>query len=266
MKNIITCLLLLVYVLGNAQESTASKQVSTFTIEAPQLKTTKKIWVYLPISYANSKKKYPVIYMHDAQNLFDAKTSYAGEWGVDETLDHLNADVIVIGIEHGNEKRMEELTPFKNQKYGGGKADDYLDFIVKTLKPKIDAVYRTKSNTKNTAIFGSSLGGLVSFYAALKYPEVFGKVGCFSPSFWFNRKEIMTIMEKTETFNTKIYFLCGDNEGDDDMVKDLNAMEHLVNSKRCECKKRNKKVIVKGGQHNEKLWREGFGNAYLWLF
>jgi predicted alpha/beta superfamily hydrolase len=266
LKNIVTSIMFLVFVLGNAQQSTASKQVSTFTIEAPQLKMTKKIWVYLPKSYDNSKKKYPVIYMHDAQNLFDAITSYAGEWRIDETLDNLNAEVIVIGIEHGNDKRMEELTPFQHEKYGGGKADAYLDFIVKILKPKIDTEYRTKTNTKNTAIFGSSLGGLVSFYAALKYPEVFGKVGCFSPSFWFNRKEIIAMMEKTETFNTKIYFLCGDNEGDDDVIKDLNAMERLVNAKRCECKKRNKKVIVKGGQHNEKLWREGFGNAYLWLF
>jgi alpha-glucosidase len=266
LKNIVATIMLLFFVLGNAQKSTASKHVSTFTIEAPQLKMTKKIWVYLPKSYDNSKKKYPVIYMHDAQNLFDATTSYAGEWNVDETLDNLNAEVIIIGIEHGNDKRMEELTPFQHEKYGGGKADAYLDFIVKTLKPKIDTEYRTKTNTKNTALFGSSLGGLVSFYAALKYPEVFGKVGCFSPSFWFNRKEILAMMEKTETFNTKIYFLCGDDEGDDDVINDLNAMERLVNSKRYECKKRNKKVIVKGGQHNEKLWREGFGNAYLWLF
>ena len=266
LKNSFSLLLLLLFYTGNAQQSTASKQVSTFIIEAPQLKTTKKIWVYLPKSYNASNKKYPVIYMHDAQNLFDASTSYAGEWSVDETLDSLNARAIVIGIEHGNDKRIEELTPFKNEKYGGGNADNYLDFIVKTLKPKIDADYRTKTKAKNTAIFGSSLGGLVSFYAALRYPHVFGKVGCFSPSFWFNRKEITEILEKTVTFKTKIYLLCGDNEGDDDVIKDLNAIEILVNSKRCECKKLNKKIIVKSGQHNEKLWREGFGNAYLWLF
>ena len=156
-----------------AQQSTASKQVSTFSIDAPQLKAIKKIWVYLPKDYDTSAKKYPVIYMHDAQNLFDATTSYVGEWNVDETLDSINAQVIVIGIEHGGDKRIDELTPFKNEKYGGGKADGYLDFIVKTLKPKIDSTYRTKTNAMNTAIFGSSLGGLVSFYDAIKYPEVF---------------------------------------------------------------------------------------------
>ena len=166
---------------GNAQ-STASKNVSTFSIEAPQLKTTKKIWIYLPEGYATAvKKKFSVIYMHDAQNLFDAKTSFVGEWNVDEKLDSLKAQVIVVGIEHGNEKRIEELTPYKNEKYGGGNADNYVDFIVKTLKPYIDKNYRTKTKPKNTIIIGSSLGGLVSYYAAVKYPEVFGKAGVFYP-------------------------------------------------------------------------------------
>lgn len=264
-KNLLLLLLLNMFV-GFSQESTASKNVSTFTIEAKQLNTTKKIWVYLPENYTTSTKKYPVIYMHDAQNLFDAKTSYIGEWNVDETLDSINAQVIVIGIEHGGEKRIDELTPCKHPKYNGGNADGYLDFIVKTLKPKIDSIYRTKTNAKNTAIFGSSLGGLVSFYAALKYPNVFGKVGCFSPSFWFCRNELNALMEKTKDFDAKIYFLCGDNEGDDDVIQDMENVEKWVNTKRCECKKKNKKVIVKGGQHNEKLWRENFKKAYLWLF
>lgn len=250
----------------NAQKSTASKQVSTFTIDAPQLKTTKKIWVYLPKDYTTSTKKYPVIYMHDAQNLFDASTAPYGEWNVDETLDSISAQVIIIGIEHGGDKRIDELTPYKNAKYGGGKADDYLDFIVNTLKPKVDAAYRTKTNAKNTAIFGSSLGGLVSFYAAIKYPTVFGKVGCFSPSFWFGRNEMNDLLARTKDFKTKVYFLCGDNEGDGDVIPDMKNVEKWVNTKRCECKKMNKEVIIEGGQHNEKLWRENFKKAYLWLF
>lgn len=265
MKFILTLLLVFSFLFAAAQ-STASKNVSTFTLEVPQLHCSKKIWLYLPENYSKSTKKYPVIYMHDGQNLMDVKTSYAGEWSVDETLDSLKAQVIVIGIEHGGEKRMEELTPYKNEKYGGGNADNYLKFIVETLKPYVDKNYRTKTNAKNTAIWGSSLGGLVSFYGALKYPEVFGKVGCFSPSFWFNRKEIFELMNQTKSFKTKIYFLCGDNEGDADMEEDLNKMEYQINTKRCECQMLNKKLIVKGGKHNEKLWREGFKKTYLWLF
>ena len=249
--------------LQNNKNSTASRQVSTFTIDAPQLKSMKKIWLYLPKNYSQSKKKFSVIYMHDAQNLFDTKTSYAGEWNVDEKLDSLNAPVIVIGIEHGNDKRMEELTPFKNEKYGGGKADDYLDFIVKTLKPYVDKNYKTKSDKKHTLIMGSSLGGLNSFYAVLKYPEIFGKAAVFSPSFWFS-KDIYTVMEQSKKTKAQIYFLCGDNESDD-MVSDLNKMEYLLNSNRCYCLNLNEKKIVKGGQHNEKLWRDGFVKAFTWL-
>lgn len=244
----------------------AQNRYSTFEIDAPQLQTKKKIWVYLPLNYEKSNQKYPVIYMHDAQNLFDAAASFGGEWNIDETLDSLKAKVIVIGIEHGNEKRFEELTPYKNEIRGGGNADAYLEFIVKTLKPQIDSTYRTKTNAKNTAIWGSSLGGLVSFYAALQYPDVFGKVGCFSPAFWINKEEIFQKMENTPNFNTKIYLLCGDSENKENMVSNMEEMETLINSKRCECKKLNKSIIVKGGEHNEKLWRNAFAKAYLWLF
>lgn len=261
----LTLLLLFSTLNLSSQTSTASKQVSTFTIEAPQLQTSRKIWLYLPKDYAISNKKYPVLYMHDAQNLFDATTAYAGEWNIDEKLDSLNAKVIVVGIENGQEKRIDELTPYKNKKYGGGKADQYLEFIVKNLKPEIDKKYRTKTNAKNTTIMGSSLGGLTSYYALLNYPEVFGKAGVFSPSFWFSNDEIKELTQSTKKIKSKIYFLCGDNEGDGGMVEDLNKIEYLINEKRCPCLNLNKKVIVKGGQHNEKLWRDGFVKAYLWL-
>ncbi|MFD1603052.1 alpha/beta hydrolase [Flavobacterium artemisiae] len=263
MQRIFMLCLLFTFIV-KAQENTASKNVSTFTIEAPQLKTSKKIWIYLPENYAaNIKKRYSVIYMHDAQNLFDAKTSFSGEWNVDEKLDSLKAPVIVVGIEHGNDKRIDELTPFKNEKYGGGNADQYLNFIVQTLKPYIDKNYRTKTKAKNTTIMGSSLGGLVSFYGALKYPSIFSKAGVFSPSFWFSN-EIYTFTEKQSKIKTKIYFLCGDKESDD-MVNDLHKMERLLDTKRCYCLHLTKSRIVKGGEHNEKLWRDGFVKAVLWL-
>ncbi|BDU25291.1 alpha/beta hydrolase-fold protein [Flavobacterium sp. GSB-24] len=263
MKRIFLAVLLLFALIGKAQ-STASKNVSTFTIEAPQLHTSKKIWIYLPENYSKDiQKKYSVIYMHDAQNLFDAKTSFSGEWNIDEKLDSLKAPVIVVAIEHGNEKRIDELTPFKNEKYGGGNADNYLEFIVKILKPYIDKNYRTKTKPKNTILFGSSLGGLVSYYGALKYPDVFGKAGVFSPSFWFSN-DIYTFTEKQSKIKTKIYFLCGDKESDD-MVKDLTKMKRLLDTKRCYCLHLDKTKIVKNGEHNEKLWRDHFAEALIWL-
>lgn len=265
LKKLQQYILLLLPILTFGQQSTASAQITTFEIAAPQLQCNKKIWVYLPKSYqVNADKKFAVIYMHDAQNLFDKKTAYSGEWNVDETLDSLNAKVIVIGIEHGNEKRIAELTPFTNAKYGGGNGDKYLDFIVQTLKPAIDNKYRTKSDKHNTAIFGSSLGGLLSYYAVLKYPNIFGKAGVFSPSFWFSR-QLFDLTKNTKKLKAKIYFMCGDNE-DAQMVADVNEMVYLIDSIRCHCLALNKTVIVKGGQHNEKLWRENFKNAFLWLF
>ena len=113
---------------------------------------------------------------------------------------------------------------------------------------------------------GSSQGGLVSYYAILKYPSAFRKVGIFSPSFWFNRKEIIELTNTIPTLETKIYFLCRDNEGNTDMTVDLNQIENLISEKNYKCQNLTKKTIVEGGQHNEKLWREGFLKAYLWIF
>jgi len=255
--------MLLLISMATVAQNTAGKQVSTFTIDAPQLQAQKKIWIYLPKDYATSGQKYPVLYMHDAQNLFDAQTSYVGEWNVDETLDSLNAKVIVVGIEHGNEKRIDELTPYKNEKYGGGKADAYLEFIVKTLKPEIDQKYRTETDRRNTLIMGSSLGGLVSFYAVLKYPKVFGKAGIFSPSFWYT-KDIYDLARQTPKIKADLYFLCGDDE-DENMVPDMLRMQAIVAQKSKGTKSRMISKTIKGGKHNEKLWRENFAKAYLWL-
>lgn len=259
-----TILALFFFIIKVKSQSTASKQVTTFTIEAPQLKTQKKIWVYLPKSYKASKKSYPVIYMHDAQNLFDKETSYVGEWKVDEYLDTIsNIEVIVVGIEHGNEKRVDELTPYKNEKYGGGQGDLYLTFIKNTLKPYIDITYRTFKDTKNTTIFGSSLGGLISFYAAIKYPQTFGNAGVFSPSFWFN-SEIYDFTSKIEiSSTTKFFFLMGTEEGETaisnqnkmiDLLKEKGVTkEHIINK------------VIDGGKHNEGFWSQYFPEAHQWL-
>ena len=255
---------LLLFTIKINSQSTASKQVSTFVIEAPQLNTHKKIWVYLPKSYKTSKKSYPVIYMHDAQNLFDAETSYVGEWKIDEYLDSIsNKEIIIIGIEHGNEKRVGELTPFKNEKYGGGQGEQYITFIKNTLKPHVDITYRTLKDTKNTTIFGSSLGGLISFYAAIKYPQTFGKAGVFSPSFWFS-DEIYNFVNSSEiNSTTKFYFLAGTEEGDS-TVSDLNRMIALLKEKGVE----NNQIvnnIIDGGKHNEGFWSTYFPDAHQWL-
>lgn len=245
-------------------QSTASPQVTKIEIEAPQLDTLKKVWIYLPKTYATSSKRYPVIYMHDAQNLFDRESAYAGEWMVDESLDSLKSpEAIVVGIEHGGEKRIDELTPFPNEKYGGGRGDDYLDFIVSNLKPYIDSKYRTRSGRLHTTIFGSSLGGLISYYAALKYPEVFGKAGVYSPSFWFNDKIYDYARQTKLPRSTKFYFLVGGDESEE-MVPDLRKMVALLKEKGVK-ENRLRMKVVPNGQHNEALWSDNFPETFIWL-
>ncbi len=148
--------------------STANKQVkiigSNFFI--PQLNRYRRIWIYLPVSYATSGKKYPVLYMHDGQNVFDDSTSFSGEWGVDETLDTLEIktkEVIVVAIDNGGDKRMNEYSPYDMDRFGKGEGDLYVDFLVNTLMPYINRNYRTKKYGRNTFVAGSSMGGLISF-------------------------------------------------------------------------------------------------------
>ena len=245
-------------------QSTASINVTTFKIEAPQLKTIKNIWVYLPKNYKDTKESYPVFYMHDAQNLFDDKTSYVGEWKIDEYLDSIKEkEIIVIGIEHGNEKRIDELTPFPNLKYGGGNGDNYVLFIKNTLKPHIDISYRTKPEAINTTIFGSSLGGLISFYAALKYPNTFGKAGIFSPSFWFSDDILSFIKNTALNKSTKLFLLAGTAESET-MIEEVNTVIRLL----CENglpKENIKNLSIDGGNHNESFWSTYFPQSHQWL-
>ncbi|WP_299064383.1 alpha/beta hydrolase-fold protein [uncultured Polaribacter sp.] len=227
-----------------------------------------KVWLYLPPNYTTSKEKYPVIYMQDAQNLFDAKTSFAGEWGIDETLNKLynktKKGFIVVGVENGGEKRIEEYTPWSNTKYGGGKGDVYSDFLVNTLKPYIDNNYKTKSSAENTAIIGSSLGGLISFYTGLKHPKVFGKIGALSTSFWFSSKVNSFADKHANLKNTKLYLLVGDKEGAS-MVPDTENMAERLVDNGFEAKNIKTKVAA-NGTHTESFWKSEFLETITYLF
>ncbi|MDO9037957.1 MAG: alpha/beta hydrolase-fold protein [Lutibacter sp.] len=253
------------------KKSTASANVSLLKKEfvIPNLNAiSHKVWIYLPPNYEKSSKKYPVIYMHDAQNLFDAATSYAGEWEVDETLNKLYENTgkgfIVVGIENGGEERLNEYTPWKNEKYGGGKGTIYMDFIVNSLKPYIDANYRTKKQQKHTGLIGSSLGGLISYYGGLEYPKTFGKIGALSTSFWFSEKVVDFTLEKGNLKDTKLFLLVGGKEGDD-TDKDTQKMEKLLLKTGFKPKNLNTKINPEG-QHNEAFWRSEFLEIVSWLY
>jgi predicted alpha/beta superfamily hydrolase len=247
------------------KKSTAGKNVhivdTSFLI--PQLSRTRKIWIYLPETYASSKKKYPVLYMHDGQNVFDEATSYAGEWGVDETLDSLvpTEECIVVAIDHGGNKRLTEYNPYDNERFGKGEGEKYVDFLVKTLKPWIDDHYRTYKKKEKTFIAGSSMGGLISLYAVLKYPKVFGGAGVFSPALWTARGIFRDIEQKGKKMKSKIYFYAGKLENETMVPDILRAFEimHKISKSKMEL------VIRDEGRHNEATWRKEFPLFYKWV-
>jgi metallo-beta-lactamase class B len=235
----------------------------------PQLNRTRAVWVCLPPDYAGSQKHYPVLYMHDGQNVFDAYTSFVGEWEVDETLNDLQQDsadygCIVVAIE-SDANRINELTPYHHPQYGGGEGDAYTQFIIQTLKPWVDSAYRTLAAPEFTAIGGSSLGGLLTFYAHQTYSQVFGKALVFSPSYWFNDSVYRLPASNANISSGRILQLAGALEANGSVVQAINRMQdsllvHGINAA-------NVRTSAKAdGQHSEWFWRREFGSAYRWLF
>ena len=215
--------------------------------------------------------------MQDGQNLFDSSTSYSREWEVDETLDKLykknGFGAIVIAIDNGGTKRLDEYAPWVNSAYGGGEGDAYVDFIVETLKPFVDKNYRTKPEKNSTAIIGSSMGGLISHYAGMKYADVFGKIGVYSPAFWFS-PEINDFTKLHGKINsTRMFFLAGGKEGVNNVdfseisqtVKDMNSIIKILKEQGFPSANLFSKVVPEG-MHNEKLWRENFEETIRWFF
>lgn len=250
------------------KKHTASKNVRLMdsSFYMPQLDRYRRIWIYLPEGYRKSsnKTRYPVLYMHDGQNIFDDYTSGYGEWGVDECLDSLirqgKPAAIVVGIECGPH-RMTEYNPYDFEKFGEGEGEAYVDFIIKTLKPYIDKRYRTKRGKEHTLIAGSSMGGLISYYSLLTHPNTFSKAGVFSPAFW----TAPSIKQLTDSLGDKskgrIFFYMGGLEGGS-YVADMKRIAENIG-------KRSDAIIYAlvdpQGRHNEQFWRKWFAEFYTWI-
>lgn len=245
------------------KESSASKNVRVLSNKFPvkQLSTTRRVWIYLPPGYATKRQRYPVLYMHDGQNVFEDSSSFSGEWGVDEFLDSVRQSCIVVAIDHGGPKRVNEYSPYTMEKFGRGEGDLYVDFLARTLKPYIDRNYRTLKTKENTFIAGSSMGGLISMYAILKYPKTFGAAGIFSPAFWVAPAIFDEIDKKGEDIKGKIYFYAGKLESESMVPDMLKAFEklHAVS-------KANMTTVIRNeGKHNETTWRTEFPLFYEWV-
>ncbi|GAB2823639.1 alpha/beta hydrolase-fold protein [Ferruginibacter profundus] len=257
------------------KEHTASANVHVLDTAffIPQLNRTRRIWVYLPPGYHEGKKHYPVMYLQDGQNIFDEVTSaFGNEWGVDECLDSLIAKgkpgCIVVAIDNGGAARMNEYNPyeFALKDSTAGKAfspqgNEYIDFLKQTLKPFIDKKYRTLSAKENTIIAGSSMGGLIAYYAVLKYPDVFGKAGVFSPAFWTAPAIKILTDSVGNKVSSKFFFYCGGKESEN-MVTDMNEVAEKLGTNSYAMIYT---LIDAEGKHEEKAWRKWFAEFYVWM-
>lgn len=255
---------------GNPGTAASNVKIMSNSFYMPQLERNRKIWIYLPPDYQTSTKTYPVIYMQDGQNLFDNSTAFSGEWQVDETLNNLFAQgdygAIVVGIDNGGSERINEYTPWNNAQYGGGDGEKYMQFLAETLKPYVDANYRTKPESEFNALIGSSLGALISAYGGIKYSGTFSKIGSFSPAYWIVSSQFNAYITNTTSnlSGMRIYFVAGQNESTS-MAGDINTVKNNLQSKGVTAANTFVK-LDSYGQHNENYWKDEFGAAYKWLF
>jgi metallo-beta-lactamase class B len=251
----------------------ANVQVISDSFRLPQLGgRARRVWLYLPPGYAAARgRRYPVLYLQDGQNVFDEATSFSGEWGVDETLNQLAvsgqrvAECIVVAVDNGGERRLDEYSPWPNTEYKkGGEGDQYTDFLAHTLKPYIDAHYRTRPDAAHTAVAGSSMGGLIALYAGLKYPQIFGRVGVFSPAIWFAKDSLLAYEQRRPAPRaSRFYFVAGPGESATMLPLMQPARRALLTNGMPVA--RVALVAPADGQHAEWFWRREFGPAYRWL-
>lgn len=236
-------------------------------VHSPELGNSRDILVYLPSSYEKTDRPYPVLYMQDGQNLFDPSTSFAGEWGVDTAIakaPRRGRKVIVVGIPNAGMDRIREYSPFVDARNGGGLGDVYLDFVLSTVKPLIDARYRTLPEAASTGIGGSSLGGLISLYAFFRRPQRFGFAGVMSPALWFAGRAIFRHVEDAPYVDGRVYLDVGTREGER-TLDDARAMRDLLLAKGYRRGKTLMWVEDRAGMHNEASWGRRLRTALPFL-
>lgn len=270
--------------LVSAQGSPARVHSITGTVEQVQnwkssiLGNQRGIWIYLPPGYHTSKESYPVLYMHDGQNLFDGYTSYIPnqEWRVDEAAQGLIKagmirPLIIVGIDNAGIDRANEYLPTRFSAGGqqmGGNADKYGDMIEKELMPWIESKYRVQRGPRNTGLCGSSFGGVITAYLGATRPHLFGRLGIVSPSIWYDNKVLLKLVAGSKlkpNSNTRIWIDMGDDEGRDSIPNTLLMRDVLVKKGFVDGKDLRFFEAV-GAKHNEAAWAARMDLILLHLF
>lgn len=235
--------------------------------EIPQLNKTRKIWALLPHDYDSTNERYPVMYLQDAQNLFNENAKF-GNWEIDKKLavmaEYKIGKIIIIAIEHAEEDRIKEYNVGKTV-LGKGQGKKYIRFVTETLKPFVDQNFRTKKEREHTGIGGSSMGGLISVFCGLMYPEVYGKLMIFSPSLWVVPKLVIDTDEQ-ETYDSKIYLYAGGDESETMIEHVRSFKKNMIASEFVKDKMKINLSINMEGKHNETYWSDEFPKAIEWLF
>ena len=234
------------------------------------LPTPRDLIVYLPPGYREGNQPYPVLYMHDGQNLFDPATGFAGqEWRLDEVASELIAagkirPLIIVGIYNTGGQRINEYTSGM-----GDKPPLYARFVVEEVKPFIDAHYRTLQEPENTGLGGSSLGALVSVAMGLKYPRVFGKLVVMSPSvFWDNKVILKEVAQSDGKARPKIWLDIGTAEGRNPQstAEDARQLRDALAAQGWKLGAGLHYLEAEGAAHNERAWSLRIGPALEYLF
>src|SRR5437588_12339278 len=229
--------------------------------------------VYLPPDYEQTDHRFPVLYLHDGQNLFDPDTSYVRgmDWKVDETADSLIRageiePVIIVGIFNTGVHRIEEYTPTRDRKLGGGHAELYGRMLIEELKPFIEQRYRTLADAHNTGLGGSSLGGLATLYLGFTYPEMFGKLALLSPSVWWDNKAILKIIQRSQPKPRLRIWLSMGTEESKTGVRDTNLLDQVLIAKRWREGVDLRYEVIPGAKHEEAAWAERLEPVLRFLF
>lgn len=236
-------------------------------IAAPALGNARDLWVCLPAGYDDAGPGWPVIYMQDGQNLFDAATAFGGqEWAVDETIaaEAGRADAIIVGIANAGAQRIDEYAPFRDGRLGGGRGEAYLDFVVDTVKPLIDGAFRTRPDRAATFLAGSSMGALIALHGFLTRPHVFGGVAALSPSLWFGGRAIFDVLDDVPFPAGRVYVDTGTREGAGQLL-DLARLRDRLLEKGYGAGEDLLVVVDPGGRHAESEWARRFPRALRFL-
>jgi predicted alpha/beta superfamily hydrolase len=227
----------------------------------------RNLLVYTPASYARGDARYPVIYMQDGQNLFDPATSFAGDWGLKTALawaSRRGAETIVVGIPNSGPARIDEYTPFADPRAGGGEGEQYLDYVINTVKPLVDEQFRSLPDRAHTGIAGSSLGGLISLYAYFQHPDVFGFTAALSPSLWFANGAILGLIQQAPRLPGRIYLDVGLKEGPTHVALARRLRDILI-EKGYDPRGDLRWVEDREGRHHESAWGQRFRKALPFL-